>query len=68
MRCVGIRSRWRTTFLIENKIEYMVVAFDDQEKSAKLSLRQTEILTKLNDIVHDISAGCPIEYVTRSTL
>ena len=46
----------------------MVVAFDDQEKSAKLSLRQTEILTKLSDIVHDISAGCPTKYVTRSTL
>lgn len=37
------------------KIEYMVVAFDDQEKNAKLSLRQTEILAKLQSIVNDIA-------------
>lgn len=37
------------------KIEYMVVAFDDHEKNAKLSLRQTEILAKLQSIVSDIA-------------
>lgn len=39
----------------------MVVSFDDKEKNAKLSLRQTEILAKLNTIVNDICAGCPDE-------
>ena len=43
----------------------MVVSFDDNEKNAKLSLRQTEILEKLNDIVNDISADCPEGYVPR---
>lgn len=37
-----------------SKIEYMVVSFDDQDKNAKLSLRQTEILAKLQSIVSDI--------------
>lgn len=37
----------------------MVVAFDDKEKNAKLSLRQTEILAKLNSIVDGISAETP---------
>lgn len=41
----------------------MVVSFDDQEKNAKLSLRQTEILAKLNEIVDDICADCPEKYV-----
>ena len=41
----------------------MVVSFDNIEKNAKLSLRQTEILAKLNDIVNDISADCPEGYV-----
>jgi len=44
----------------------MVVSFDDNEKNAKLSLRQTEILAKLNDIVNDISADCPEGYVPAS--
>jgi hypothetical protein len=45
------------------KIEYMVVSFDTAEKNAKLSLRQTEILAKLNTIVGNICAGCPEEYL-----
>ncbi len=45
------------------QIEYMVVSFDDQEKNASLSLRQTEILAKLNEIVDDICADCPEKYV-----
>lgn len=39
----------------------MVVSFDEAEKNAKLSLRQTEILAKLNSIVDDICADCPEE-------
>lgn len=34
----------------------MVASFDDQEKHAKLSLRQTEILAKLQAIVDDIAS------------
>ena len=45
----------------------MVVSFDDNEKNAKLSLRQTEILARLNDVVNDISANCPEEYVPGSS-
>lgn len=41
----------------------MVVSFDATEKNAKLSLRQTEILAKLNTIVDGICAGCPDEQV-----
>ena len=33
----------------------MVVAFDELEKNAKLSLRQSEILAKLGSIVNDLS-------------
>lgn len=56
-----LKDRTGDELLWGDEIEYMVVAFDEQEKSAKLSLRQTEILAKLSDIVHDISAGCPID-------
>lgn len=41
----------------------MVISFDDEEKNAKLSLRQTEILAKLSTIVDDISAETPDEHV-----
>jgi glutamate--cysteine ligase catalytic subunit len=43
------------------KIEYMVVLFDKDEKNAKLSLRQTEILAKLGTIVNNIASGCAEE-------
>jgi len=33
----------------------MVVTFDDEERNAKLSLRQTEILAKLAKVVNDLS-------------
>ena len=37
----------------------MVVSFDDEERNAKLSLRQSEILAKLQLIVDDIAdCGC----------
>ncbi|KAF5370723.1 hypothetical protein D9758_001829 [Tetrapyrgos nigripes] len=39
-----------------DEVEYMVVSFDNEEKNAKLSLRQTEILAKLSAIVDDISS------------
>ena len=40
------------------KIEYMVVTFDNTDRNAKLSLRQSEILAKLEKIVEDIACGC----------
>ena len=45
-------------FLPRPKIEYMVVTFDNAERNAKLSLRQSEILAKLEKIVEDIAEGC----------
>jgi len=41
----------------------MVVSFDEKEKNAKLSLRQQEILEKINSAVEDISSGTPNKYV-----
>ncbi|KAJ3860547.1 gamma-glutamylcysteine synthetase heavy subunit [Lentinula novae-zelandiae] len=38
-----------------DEIEYMVVVLDNETKNAKLSLRQTEIFTKLNSIVNNLS-------------
>jgi glutamate--cysteine ligase catalytic subunit len=35
----------------------MVVTFDNAERNAKLSLRQSEILAKLQTIVEDIACG-----------
>ena len=37
----------------------MVASFDDDSKTVKLSLRQTETLAKLRDIVDTISSNCP---------
>ncbi|KDR75147.1 hypothetical protein GALMADRAFT_268698 [Galerina marginata CBS 339.88] len=54
-----LKDRHGDELLWGDEIEYMVVSFDDEEKNAKLSLRQTEILAKLSAIVDDISADCP---------
>jgi hypothetical protein len=37
------------------QIEYMVVWFDDEEKNAKLSLRQSEILAVLHQVELDLA-------------
>ena len=37
----------------------MVVSFDDQERSARLSLRQAEILEKLANVVADLGSSLP---------
>lgn len=42
-----------------DEIEYMVASFDDDTRNVKLSLRQTEILAKLQTIVDNISSTCP---------
>ncbi|TFK44334.1 glutamate-cysteine ligase catalytic subunit [Crucibulum laeve] len=54
-----LKDRTGDELLWGDEIEYMVVSFDNEEKNAKLSLRQTEILAKLNAIVNDICADCP---------
>jgi hypothetical protein len=36
----------------------MVLVLDHEEKNAKLSLRQTDILAKLRLVVADIDTGC----------
>ena len=38
------------------QVEYFVVSFDNEGKTAKLSLRQTEILAKLTAITNDIAS------------
>lgn len=62
-RHVGFSGSSGYGFMLSQKIEYMVVSFDNAERNAKLSLRQTEILAKLNTIVGDICADCPEEYI-----
>ncbi|KAF9452748.1 glutamate-cysteine ligase catalytic subunit [Macrolepiota fuliginosa MF-IS2] len=54
-----LKDRHGDELLWGDELEYMVISFDDKEKNAKLSLRQTEILAKLNAIVDDICADCP---------
>lgn len=39
------------------------MSFDNEEKNAKLSLRQTEILEKLGSIVNDLSDDVDERYV-----
>ncbi|KIM45296.1 hypothetical protein M413DRAFT_441977 [Hebeloma cylindrosporum] len=54
-----LKDRQGDELLWGDEIEYMVVSFDAKEKNAKLSLRQQEILEKINSAVDDISAGAP---------
>ncbi|KAH9942460.1 glutamate-cysteine ligase catalytic subunit [Epithele typhae] len=50
-----LKDRHGDELLWGDEVEYMVAAFDDQDKNAKLSLRQTEILAKLQAITDDIA-------------
>jgi glutamate--cysteine ligase catalytic subunit len=50
-----VKDRWGDELLWGDEVEYMVVTFDDEEKNAKLSLRQTEILAKLSQVVGDLT-------------
>ncbi|EKM80633.1 hypothetical protein AGABI1DRAFT_71066 [Agaricus bisporus var. burnettii JB137-S8] len=54
-----LKDRTGDELLWGDEVEYLVISLDDKEKNAKLSLRQTEILAKLNAIVDDICADCP---------
>jgi glutamate--cysteine ligase catalytic subunit len=52
-------SHWWIFDLISfHKVEYIVVVFDSKTKNTKISLRQTEILQKLQSIVDDIRSDC----------
>ncbi|KAJ7132792.1 glutamate-cysteine ligase catalytic subunit [Mycena crocata] len=54
-----LKDRHGDELLWGDEVEYMVVALDDEKKDARLSLRQTEILQKLNSIVGSLSSDCP---------
>ena len=54
--CSVVAARKPVADTSARKIEYMVVSFNDQERSARLSLRQTEILSKLQSIANDASS------------
>ncbi|KAH0827873.1 glutamate-cysteine ligase-domain-containing protein [Lanmaoa asiatica] len=54
-----VKDRHGDELLWGDEIEYMVIAFDDETKNAKLSLRQTEILAKLSKIVADLEDDTP---------
>ncbi|KAI6121726.1 glutamate-cysteine ligase-domain-containing protein [Pisolithus sp. B1] len=51
-----VKDRTGDELLWGDEVEYMVVAFDDEKKNAKLSLRQTEILKELGNIVGTLSS------------
>lgn len=48
------------------QIEYMVVAFDENDKDARLSLRQSEILSKLSHVCDDLPCGPQNTFVKAS--
>ncbi|KAJ7084345.1 glutamate-cysteine ligase catalytic subunit [Mycena belliarum] len=54
-----LKDRHGDELLWGDEIEYMVVALDDERKTASLSLRQTEILEKLSSTVGTMSDDCP---------
>ncbi|KAF9241591.1 glutamate-cysteine ligase-domain-containing protein [Melanogaster broomeanus] len=54
-----LKDRHGDELLWGDEVEYMVIAFDNETKNAKLSLRQTEILSKLSKIVSDLEEETP---------
>ncbi|KIJ49563.1 hypothetical protein M422DRAFT_27931 [Sphaerobolus stellatus SS14] len=52
-----LKDRQGDELLWGDEVEYMVVSFDDEAKTARLSLRQSEILEKLANVVHDLRAS-----------
>lgn len=49
-----LKDRHGDELLWGDEVEYMVVSFDDETKTARLSLRQSEILKKLANVVEDL--------------
>ncbi|KDQ21139.1 hypothetical protein BOTBODRAFT_25566 [Botryobasidium botryosum FD-172 SS1] len=62
-----LKDRDGDPLLWGDEIEYMVVAFDDSGKNAKLSLRQTEILEALANVVIDLCSNAPAKAGTVPT-
>lgn len=54
-----LKDREGDTLLWGDEIEYMVVSYDDENKNARLSLRQSEILAQLQTVVLDLCNGAP---------
>ncbi|KAG9077658.1 hypothetical protein FRC06_008784, partial [Ceratobasidium sp. 370] len=54
-----LKDREGDTLLWGDEIEYMVVSYDDENKNARLSLRQSEILAQLQEVVFDLCNGSP---------
>ncbi|KAG8722182.1 hypothetical protein FRC08_005931 [Ceratobasidium sp. 394] len=54
-----LKDREGDTLLWGDEIEYMVVSYDDENKNARLSLRQSEILAQLQEVVLDLCNGSP---------
>ncbi|KAF8322226.1 glutamate-cysteine ligase catalytic subunit [Clavulina sp. PMI_390] len=59
------KDREGDNLLWGDEIEYMVLSFDPDARSAKLSLRQSEILAKLEDVYLDLCNNTPAD---RSTI
>ncbi|EMD37301.1 hypothetical protein CERSUDRAFT_113950 [Gelatoporia subvermispora B] len=51
-----LKDRCGDELMWGDEIEYMVIKFDNDDRNAKLSLRQTEILEKLKTITNDIAS------------
>ncbi|KAG1877248.1 glutamate-cysteine ligase-domain-containing protein [Suillus subluteus] len=62
-----VKDRWCDELLWGDEVEYMVVTFDDEEKNAKLSLRQAEILIKLGQVVGELTNDDTPAHVTVPT-
>ncbi|QRV94293.1 glutamate-cysteine ligase catalytic subunit [Ceratobasidium sp. AG-Ba] len=54
-----LKDREGDGLLWGDEIEYMVVSYDDENKNARLSLRQSEILAELQNVVLDLCNGSP---------
>ncbi|KAG8708676.1 hypothetical protein FRC09_001097 [Ceratobasidium sp. 395] len=54
-----LKDREGDGLLWGDEIEYMVVSYDDENKNARLSLRQSEILAQLQSVVLDLCNGSP---------
>jgi len=63
MSCRHQISHWRFTQSLSviscPQIEYMVVAFDDKEKNAKISLCQEQVLATLEKVVTELRRADP---------
>lgn len=57
MRYLDVTVIFTPSHAAPRKVEYMVILFDHEQKNAKLSLRQTEFLAKLDEVVRTLSDG-----------